>query len=139
MPADVNLLTTKAECDQAFESLTKEKAAYQHRDTNQAYADGVATDRATTLTAQLAKATDDVAHYTAEVARPGLTPAQKTAAQRALIAATARQGNLQLSSAAVTGPTAYLADVDADQVDAQIATLDSALQAVSARKAALPN
>jgi transcriptional regulator with XRE-family HTH domain len=75
----------------------------------------------------------------AEAARAGLTPPQKTAAQRALIAATARKANLELSSAAVTGPTAYLADVDADHVDAQLATLEAAIQAVTARKAALPS
>ena len=139
MPADINLLTTKAECDQALASLTKEKATYQHRDVNQSYADGLATDRAGTLAAQLAKATDDVTRYTADVARTGLTDAEKRAAQRALITATARRDTLRLNSAAVTGPPAYLADVDADQVNAQIATLETAIQAVTTRKAALPN
>lgn len=138
MAADTNLLTTKAECDSTLASLTKEKGAYEHRDYNQSYADTQATDRATTLTAQLAKATDDVAHYTTEAARTGLTPAEQRAAQRALIAATARQSNLQLSTAAVSGPSAYLADVDADQVAAQVATLDAAIRAVTTRKAALP-
>jgi hypothetical protein len=139
MAADVNLLTTKAECDQALASLTKEKGSYEHRDYNQSYADTQATDRATTLTAQLAKAADDVTRYTADVARTGLTEVEKRASQRALIAATARHATLQLNSAAVTGPPAYLADVDADQVDAQIATLDAAIQAVTNRKAALPS
>jgi hypothetical protein len=139
MAADVNLLTTKAECDQALESLTREKATYAHRDYNQTYADGVATDRATTLTAQLAKAADDVTRYTADVARTGLTDVEKRASQRALITATARHATLELNNAAVTGPTAYLADVDADQVDAQIATLATAMQAVMDRKDALPS
>ena len=139
MPADVTLLTTKAECDTALASLIKEKGTYEHRDYNQSYADTQATDRATTLAAQLAKAADDVTHYTAEAARTGLTESEKRAAQRALIAATARKANLALSTSAVTGPTAYLADVDADQVDAQIATLDAAIQAVTVRKAALPS
>ena len=139
MAADVNLLTTKAECDQALASLTKEKGSYEHRDYNQSYADTQATDRATTLTAQLAKAADDVTRYTADVARTGLTEVEKRASQRALITATARHATLQLNNAAVTGPTAYLADVDADQVDAQIATLDAAIQAVTNRKAALPS
>jgi len=133
------LLPTKAECDLALTSLTKEKGAYEHRDANQLYADGLATDRATTLAAQLAKATDDVTHYTAEVARTGLTAAELTVAKRALITATARRDNLRLSSAAVTGFSAYLIDVDADQVLAQIATLDAAIAAVTARKAALPS
>ncbi|MCI1189229.1 hypothetical protein MON38_17530 [Hymenobacter sp. DH14] len=124
MAADVTLLTTKAECDQALDSLTKEKATYAYRDYTQTYADGRATERATTVAAQLAKATDDVAHYTTEAARTGLTPVELRAAKRALIAATSRRDNLTLSSETTSGPTAYLADVDADQVDAQIATLD---------------
>ena len=139
MPADITLLITKADCDQVLASLTKEKGTYEHRDYNQTYADTQATDRATTVAAQLAKATDDVAHYTIEAARPGLTPAETRAAQRALIAATARKANLALSSDSTTGSTAYLADVDADQVDAQIATLTTAIQAVTTRKAALPS
>ena len=139
MAADVNLLTTKADCDQALACLTKEKGTYEHRDYNQTYADTQATDRATTVAAQLAKATDDVAYYTTEAARTGLTPAETRAARRALIAATARRDNLTLSSDSSSGPTAYLADVDADQVDAQITTLDAAIQAVTARKAALPS
>ena len=138
MAANTDLLTTKAECDTALDSLTKEKAAYQHRDGNQAYADGVADDRATTVAVRLAKALDDVARYTADVARTGLTPVEIRTAKRALIAATSRRDNLQLSSEATTGPTAFLAEVDADQVDAQIAALDVAIQAVQARKAALP-
>ena len=138
MPADVSLLTTRAECDTALASLTKEKAAYERRDYNQTYADAQASDRATTTAAQLAKATADVAHYTAEAARPGLTEAELRTAKRALIAARSRRDNLELSGETTSGPSAYLADVDADQVDAQLATLDAAMQAVSARRATLP-
>ena len=99
----------------------------------------MATDRATTLTAQFAKATDDVAHYTIEAARTELTDGEKRAAQRVLITATARQANLQLNSAAVSGPIAHLVDVDSDQVDVQITTLNAAIQVVTTRKAALPS
>lgn len=81
-----------------------------------------------------AKAQADVAHYTTEVARPGSTPTELRAARRSLIAATSRRDNLELSSETSTGPLAYLTDVDADQVDAQIATLD----AVTAHKNTLP-
>lgn len=138
MPADVTLLTTKAECDTALASLTKEKATYAHRDYNQTYADGVAADRATTTAASLAKATADVAHYTTEVARPGLSASELRAAQRSLNAAVYRRDNLTLTSGDLSGPTAYLTDVDADQVDAQLATLDAAIAAVTAHKATLP-
>lgn len=139
MPADITLLTTKADGDQALASLTKEKGTYEHRDYNQSYADGVATGRATTLTARLAKATDDVAHYIIEAARTGLIDGEKRATQRILITVTARQANLQLNSAAVSGPIAHLDDVDSDQVDVQIATLNAAIQVVTTRKAALPS
>ncbi|MBF9221060.1 hypothetical protein [Hymenobacter ruricola] len=132
--ANLNLLTTKAECDQALIGLTKERGAYAHRDSNDAYADGVATDRATTVAAQLAKATADVARYTTDVARPGLTPVELRTAKRALINATSRRDNLQLSSEATTGPTAFLAEVDDDQVDGQLAVLDKAIQDVTAHK-----
>jgi len=138
MPADVSLLTTRAECDLALASLTKEKAAYARRDYNQTYSDTAATDRATTIAAQLAQATDAVAHYTAEVARPGLDENALRTAKRALIAARGRRDNLELSGETTSGPLAYLADVDADQVDAQLATLEAAIQAVGTRKAALP-
>ena len=137
MPADVSLLTTPADCDTALASLTKEKAAYARRDYNQTYSDAAATDRAATIATQLAKATDDVAHYTAEVARPGITDAELRAAKRSLIAARSRRDNLELSGETTSGPASYLADVDADQVDAQLATLDAAIQAVSARRATL--
>ena len=141
MPADITLFATKTDCDQALvlASLTKEKGTYEHRDYNQSYADGVATDRATTLTARLAKATDDVAHYIIEAARTGLIDGEKRATQRVLITVTARQANLQLNSAAVSGPTAYLDDVESDQVDVQITTLNAAIQAVTTRKAARPS
>lgn len=138
MPADVSLLTTRAECDTALASLTKEKAAYERRDYNQTYAATAATDRAATLAAQLAKATDDVTHYTAEIARPGLDDTALRVAKRALIAARGRRDNLELSGETTSGPLAYLADVDADQVDAQLATLEAAIQAVGTRRAALP-
>jgi hypothetical protein len=64
----------------------------------------------------------------------GLTEVELRAAKRSLIAATSRRDNLQLSSETTSGSTAYLADVDADQVDAQITTLDAAIQAVTAHK-----
>lgn len=139
MAANLSLLKTKAECDVVVTSLTKEKGTYAHRDYNETYADAQAADRATTVAAQLAKAIDDVAHYTTEVARTGLTPVEIRAARRALIAATARRDNLTLSSESATGPTAFLGEVDDDQVDAQIVALDLAIQRVNTHKDTLPS
>jgi hypothetical protein len=135
--ADVRLLKTYADCDAALASLRKEKATYAHRDYNQSYSETQATDRAGTLAAQHAKALDDVTRYTEDVARTGLTKQQQTTARRNLIVASARRDSLALSMEAVSGAEAYLAGVDADQVDAQIATLDQAIQEVTDHKATL--
>ena len=135
MSASLSLLTIRAECDEALAGLAAELATYQHRDSNIAWADGQAGTRATTTAARLAKATDDVAHYTAEAARAGLTPAEKLRAQNSLITATAQRDRLTLATGAQTGAAAYLSDVD--QLDAQIATLTAAQTAVTAHKATL--
>ena len=137
MAASLSTLTTRAECDDALKGLTAELATYQHRDSNTTYADGLAQTRATTTAGRLAKATDDVAHYTIEAARAGLTPTELRRAQGALITATAQHGRLALATTAQTGSEAYLADVDADQIDAQIATLTAAKTGVTAHRATL--
>ncbi len=138
MPANPTTLTTRAECDEALASLQLELAAYQHRTSNQAYADEQAGRQAGTTAARLAKATADVAHYTAEAARPGLTPTELRSAKNALITATAQRDRLGLASAAQTGSAAYLSDIDADQVNAQVVVLTGAIAQATARKAALP-
>ena len=134
MAADVTLLKTKADCDVAVASLTKERGTYTHRDYNQSYSETQVAERATTVAAQLDKAIADVAHYTGEVARPGLTANELRAARRALITATARRDNLQLSSETVSGPDAYLDQVNGDQVDGQMAVLDQRIQDVLTHK-----
>ena len=138
MAANVNLLQTQAQCDEALDSLNREKRMYERRDYNQAYTDTEAADRATTTAAQLSKAEDDVTRYTTDVARTGLSASEMRTAQRALINATARRDRLRLTSEAVTGAAAYLADVDADQVDAQLATLQTAIAEVTAHRATVP-
>ena len=125
MAADVTLLKTKADCDVAVASLTKERGTYTHRDYNQSYSETQVAERATTVAAQLDKAIADVAHYTGEVARPGLTANELRAARR---------DNLQLSSETVSGPDAYLDQVNGDQVDGQMAVLDQRIQDVLTHK-----
>ena len=137
MAANPTILTTRAECDEALAGLAAELATYQHRDSNMTYADGQAETRATTTAARLAKATDDVTRYTADVARTGLTPAEKLRAQISLITATAQRDRLTLATGAQTGATAYLSDVDGDQIDGQIAILTAAQTAVTTHRATL--
>lgn len=128
----------RLECTEALTSLQKELALYQHRDSNVVWADGQAADQAASRASRLAKATADVAHYTGEVARPGQTLVELTRNRKALISATAQRDVLTLDSAAQGGSVAYLTDVDADQLTAQVAVLTAAVQQVQARLAALP-
>ena len=138
MPASLTSLTTRAECDDALDSLSIELGTYQHRTANLDYADTVAGRAATSTASRLAKATADVAHYITEVARAGQTPAELRRAQSALISATAQRDRLALATTALTGSAAYLSAVDADQVEGQVTILTAAQTAVTAHKATLP-
>ena len=137
MPASLAFLTTRAECDQVLTALAARLAVFRHRDDNQAYADEQAETRAATTAARLAKATDDVAHYTTEAARAGITAVEKLRAQNSLITATAQRDRLALATSSQTGPDAYMADVSDDLVDGQITVLTAAQTAVTAHRATL--
>ena len=138
MAANLSLLTTRAECDEALAGLAAELKTYQHRDSNISYADDQAQTRATTTAARLAKATDDVAHYTAEVARTGLTAAEKFRAENSLITAKTQRERSALATGAQTGSVAFLSEVDGDQIDAQVDVLTRTQTAVTNHKATLP-
>lgn len=135
MSASLSSLTTRAECDAALVLLAAKLAIFQHRDDNITFADDQATARASSTAARLAKAIDDVARYTADVARPGITAVEKLRAQNGLISATAQRDHLALATSAQTGADAYMVDVAADQVDSQIAVLTASQAAVTAHRA----
>ena len=137
MAANLSLLTTRAECDEALAGLAAELKTYQHRDSNISFADDQAATRATTVAARLAKATDDVAHYTSEVARTGLSAAEKFRAENSLITANTQRARLTLTTGTQTGSVAFLSEVGGDQIDAQIAVLTTTQTAVTNHKATL--
>lgn len=134
MAANLSLLTTRAECDEALAGLAAELKTYQHRDSNISYADDQAQTKATTTAARLTKAIDDVTHYTAEAARAGLTVAEKFRADNSLITAKTQRDRLTLTTGAQTGSAAFLSEVDGDQIDAQIAVLLTTQTAVTNHK-----
>ena len=136
--ANISLFTTRAECDEVLAGLAAELKTYQHRDSNISYVDDQAETRATTTAARLAKAIDDVAHYTAEAARTGLIAAEKFRAENSLIAAKTQRDRLTLATGTQTGSAAFLSEVDGDQIDAQIAVLTTTQTAVTNHKATLP-
>jgi TctA family transporter len=135
MGLDLSKLTTRAECDEVLESLAAEQDTYQHRDGNLDYADRQA--GRTGITAQLAGASAEIAGLEAMLAVPGLTAAQQRATSGKLRRANDRRDNLTERGQARTGALAFLADVDAEQVAAQVTVLTNAQTLVTAHKATL--
>jgi hypothetical protein len=138
MALTLTLLTTKAECDEAFASLAAELDTYAQRDSNLDFADRQADRASTGAAAQLAGVTAEIAGLTAMLAVPGLSPAQRRTTESKLRRANDRKDNLTERGQARTGAAAFLAEVDAEQVAAQVATLTQAQAAVTAHRATLP-
>ena len=138
MALDLTLLTTKAECDDALADLQAELEAFQHRDNNLDYAAGVSGRTNAGVTARLAGVQAEIDSYTAMLNTPNMPVALKKQTESKLRRANDRKDNLAERNEARTGTAAFLAAVDTEQVAAQVATLISAQQAVSTRKAALP-
>ena len=138
MALNLTLLTTKAECDEALADLAAELDTYQHRTTNLDYADRRADRVITDVSAQLAGVNAEIAAYTAILATPSLTASLRKTNESKLRRANDRKDNLNERGQSRTGSAAFLAAVDAEQVTAQVATLTSAQQSVTTRRAALP-
>ncbi|MBO2008139.1 hypothetical protein [Hymenobacter negativus] len=138
MALDLTKLTTRAECDEALESLEAELDTYQHRDDSLDYADRQAGRTSTSVTAQLAGVNAEIAGLEAMLAVPGLTAAQQRTTSGKLRRANDRKDNLTERGQARTGAVAFLADVDTEQVNAQVTVLTNAQTLVTAHKPTLP-
>ena len=138
MAFDLTLLTTKAECDEALTDLQTELEAYQHRTVNLDYTDRQAGRTLDDVTARLAGVQAEIDSYTAMLNTPNVPAALKKQTESKLRRATDRKDNLAERGQARTGAAAFLANVDAEQVAAQVATLTSAQTAVADHKGTLP-
>ncbi|UOQ99512.1 hypothetical protein MUN81_08475 [Hymenobacter sp. 5317J-9] len=138
MAFDLNLLTTKAECDTVLADLAAELDTYQHRDSALDYADRQATRTKDDVTARLAGVEAEIAAYTAILATPNLTATLRTQNESKLRRANDRRDNLTERGQSRAGAAAFLASIDADQIAAQVAILSDAQAQVTTRKAALP-
>ena len=138
MALDPSLLTTRAECDTVLADLAAELDTYQQRDSNLDFADRRSARVQDDVTARLAGVDAEIAAYTAILATPNLTAALRQQNESKLRRANDRKDNLTERGSARTGAAAFLADVDAAQVAAQVATLTDAQAQVTTRRAALP-
>jgi len=138
MALNVNLLTDKAQCDVVLADLAAELDTYGNRDSNLEFADRRAERISTDVAAQLAGLNAQIAGFEAMLAVPGVTPEQRKVNESKLRRLNDRKANLTERGEARTGAVAFLADVDAEQIAAQVQVLTQAQQTVTARKAALP-
>lgn len=138
MTYDVNTLNDRAQCLEAQTSLEAELDGYQNRDQNLAFQDRQAGRTDASLASQLASANAQVAYLTQQLARPDLSVADRRRYEDQQLTATYQQARLTKRSANTGGAASFLADVDSDQIDAQVAVLSGALAAVKARHDALP-
>ena len=138
MALDLTLLTTRAECDEVLADLAAEFDGYDNRDTNLAYADRRTTRTADEVTGLLAGVNAEIASYTTTLAQPAIPAKLRKQFESKLRKATDRKDNLTERGEGRTGSAAFLANVDSDQVDAQVTMLTGAQTAVTAHKATLP-
>ena len=139
MALDMSSLTTRSECDEALDSLAAELDGYQVRDTNLEFSDRRADRSQATTAAKLAGAEAEIAAYTAILAQPNLPAEMRRQNESKLRKATDRRDNLNDQSGGRSGAARLLADVDAEQVAAQVTVLTNAINQVTAHKATLPN
>ena len=138
MPYDVNLLKSRTQCLQAKASLEAELDGYQNRDQNEDFRDRQAGRASATASSRLATYTDRVKYLTEQLARPDLAAADRARYDDELLTATYQKARLTKRSVDTDGTATFLADVDADQLDAQVALLRGAIAAVQAHQDALP-
>ena len=137
MAFDVNLLKTRAQCVAAKASLEAELDSYTVRNTNLDFRDRQAERSETSVASRLATATSQLTYATQELARPDLSDVDRSRYKAQQLTARHQKERLESRAEEEGGTTAFLADVDADQVDGQVAILTSAIAATQTRHDAL--
>ncbi|GAA4045989.1 hypothetical protein GCM10022409_35050 [Hymenobacter glaciei] len=138
MAFDVNLLKTRSQCIAAKNSLEAELDSYSVRNTNLDFRDRQAERSETSVASRLATATSQLAYATQELARPDLSDVDRKRYKAQQMTARHQKERLESQAEEEGGTTAFLADVNADQVDGQVAILTAAIAATQTRHDALP-
>lgn len=138
MAYDVNKLKTRAQCLEAQEKLEAELDGYQNRDNNLAFQDRRESRADASAATRLSKATERITQLDAQLARTDLSEKDRLRYQRELVTANYQRDLLGLRPTSLGGVDEFLADVDSDQVDAQVALLTQAIAGVQTRYDALP-
>lgn len=137
MAFDVNLLKTRAQCLAAKDALEAELDTYSNRDTNLDFRDRQAERSETSVASRLATATSQLAYATQELARPDLSEVDAKRYKTQQMKARHQKERLESQAEEEGGTAAFLADVNADQVDGQVTVLTAAIAATQTRHDAL--
>lgn len=137
MAFDVNLLKTRAQCLAAKVSLEAELDSYSVRNVNLDFRDRQADRSEISVASRLATATSQLAYATQELARPDLSDVDCKRYKAQQMTSRHQKERLESQAEEEGGTTAFLADVDADQVDGQVATITAAIAAAQTRHDAL--
>ncbi|UYZ63951.1 hypothetical protein [Hymenobacter weizhouensis] len=139
MALELSTLTTRAECDEALVDLQAELDGYEQRTSNLEFSDRQAQRTQADVAGQLAGVEAEIAAHTAILAQTNLTPALRRQSEGKLRRANDRRDNLNDRGSARSGAARFLADVDAEQVAAQVTVLTNAISQVTAHRATLAN
>ncbi|TGE24661.1 hypothetical protein E5K00_05465 [Hymenobacter aquaticus] len=137
MALDPSILTNPAECDEVLDDLTAELASYQNRDTNQDYADTRSEQVKAKIKALLTGVEAEITAFTTILATVGLPDDVRKYNESKLRKANFRRANLLEQGSARSNAARFLAAVDAEQIDAQVAVLTNAITKVTERRAQL--
>lgn len=138
MAADLTLLTTRAECDKVLATLAARLDILEHRDAGIDFADRQATRTQTAVAGRITGLTASIASYEATLAGTTILPDERERIEALLDTAQYNKRQLERRAAGATGAAAYLSDVDADVVDANVTLVTAAQTAVTAHKNTLP-
>ncbi len=138
MAVDYSLLTDRAMCDAATAEINFELKTYTTRVAQGELTDTRTERTATSTTAQLARVNAQIATQDILLATPGLDADTLSVAADEHAALLVRRTALTKRNRLASGLDRFLADVDTDQVAAQVATLTTAKEGVATRRAALP-
>jgi len=139
MPFPVQLLTTRAECDEALKDLNDELRVFTVTDSVLDLRADQASDRAQDRAAEVRDLTKEEAELTPLVAGLTVGSTSYLLNNRRLLTVKQRLETLNLpSGTAARGPVAFKKAVDVRQVQVQVPELQAAIAEVTAYRPTLP-
>ncbi|GAA4356790.1 hypothetical protein GCM10023185_20930 [Hymenobacter saemangeumensis] len=133
-----SLLTDRSLCDTAIAEVDFELKTYTTRDAVGELADDRASRTQTSTAAQLASVNAKIAVADAVLAAPGIDDELRETTTDERAALLVRRTALSKRNRQASGVTRFLAELDAEQIDGQVAILNAARAGIVTHRATLP-